>query len=165
MLKLVTSSLPMASGNAKVSAPEPPVRIVPATPVTDSILARIAANDEEISSLHQARPSGVGLHLLGAELVARGLDGFRTDAWSIATELRLPAFEPGQRPAWPPPQPFDPARFAPVPFDRRYSGQWWQVKEEEARAAQERQEREEAEREAKKAESWHGPRWWESKRA
>ena len=26
--------------------------------------------------LHQARPAGVGLHLLGAELVARNLDAF-----------------------------------------------------------------------------------------
>jgi len=77
----------------------------------------------------------------------------------------LPAFEPGQLPAWPPPQPFDAARFAPVPFDRRYSAEWGLVWEEEARAARERQEREEAEREAKAIESQHGPVWWKSKRA
>jgi hypothetical protein len=101
-------------------------------------LARIAANDEEISSLHQARPAGVALHLLGAELVARGLDGFTTAAPSIVMELRLPAFEPGQLPAWPPPKPFDPSWFVPVTIGdpRQYSGDWWQVKEEEARRRQ-----------------------------
>ena len=47
--------------------------------------------------------------------------------------------------AWPPPRQFDPALFAPVPFDRRYSAEWWKVKEEEARAERERQERETSE--------------------
>jgi hypothetical protein len=40
-------------------------------------------------------------------------------------------------------------------------GDWWQVKQEEARAERERQEREVAEQEAKARENWHGPRWWE----
>jgi hypothetical protein len=62
--------------------------------------------------------------------------------------------------AWPPPRQFDPALFAPVPFDRRYSAEWWKVKEEEARAERERQERETSEREAKALKNYHGPRWW-----
>ena len=44
-------------------------------------------------------------------------------------------------------------------------GDWWQVKEEAARALRERQEREAAEQEAKARENWHGPRWWEGERA
>jgi hypothetical protein len=44
-------------------------------------------------------------------------------------------------------------------------GDWWRVKEEEARAVRERQEREAAEQEAKARENCHGPRWWEGERA
>ena len=44
--------------------------------------------------------------------------------------------------AWPLPRQFDAALFAPVPFDVRYSAEWWQVKEDEARAGRERQQRE-----------------------
>jgi len=127
------------------------------------LLTRIAANDAEIARLHQGRPTGVARHLAGAELVARGLDGFTTAAPSIATELRLPAFEPGQRPAWPPPKPFNPSWFAPVPYNPRYSADWGLVQEEEARAQRERQEREEAERLAK-ALAGPGPHWWAGKR-
>jgi hypothetical protein len=54
----------------------------------------------------------------------------------------------------------------PAPGDpRRYSGDWWQVKEDEARALHERHEREAAEQEAKALESYHGPRWWEGAHA
>jgi hypothetical protein len=49
---------------------------------------------------------------------------------------------------WPPPRPFDPASFAPVPFDRRLSAEWGQVQEED-RAMRERQAREASEKEAK----------------
>ena len=79
----------------------------------------------------------------------------------VAAISRLEAFEPGQPKAWPPPPLFDPALFAPVPFDHRHSAEWWQVQEEEARAERERQEREATEREAKALENYHGPRWWE----
>ncbi len=47
-----------------------------ATRIAD-LFARIAANDAELSRLHQARPSGCALHLLGAELVARNLESSR----------------------------------------------------------------------------------------
>jgi hypothetical protein len=56
------------------------------------------------------------------------------------------------------------ALFASLPADRRYSGDWWQVKEEEAQALRERQERKAAEQEAKALENYHGPRWWENQR-
>jgi hypothetical protein len=44
------------------------------------------------------------------------------------------------------------------------AGDWWRVKEEEARAQRTRQEREVAERDARARENWHGPRWWEAER-
>jgi hypothetical protein len=68
--------------------------------------------------------------------------------------------------AWPPPQiplgVFTAQSMAPAAHP---SGEWWQVKEEEARALRERQEREAAEQEAKAREDWRGPRWWEGGRA
>jgi hypothetical protein len=53
--------------------------------------------------------------------------------------------------------------FAPVPHDRRYSAQWWQAKEEEARMLRDREQRnrEVAEQEAKARTNWRGPRWCE----
>jgi hypothetical protein len=38
---------------------------------------------------------GVSLHLLGPELVARGLEGFTINRRSLLDEVQLPAFEPG----------------------------------------------------------------------
>jgi hypothetical protein len=132
------------------------------------LFARIAANNEELSRLHQARPADVALHLLGAELVARGLGAFTRSEPSITATLKLPTFEPGERLAWPPPQPLGAVSFAPVRLGgdpRLYTGEWWRVKEEEAQAAAERAAGEEGEREAKALENYHGPRWWERARA
>jgi hypothetical protein len=104
--------------------------------------------------------------LPGAERKARSLDAFNSSTPSIAEKLQLPSWEDRAKMLWPLPRPFDPAWVAPLPADRRrYSDYWWQVKEEEARAVRERQEREEKEREAKALEDYHGPRWWEGKRA
>jgi hypothetical protein len=91
------------------------------------LFTRIAANDAELSGLHQARPGGVALHLLGAELVARDLERFKATEPSIAQELKLPTFAPGQRLAWPPPQPPIAALYAMsmVPtHDPRYTADW-----------------------------------------
>jgi len=129
------------------------------------LMTRIAACDEEITRIGVNAPSGEPRRLQKVELAARGLDRFTRSVPSITDELRLPHWETPSGLAWPPPVPIDPARFAPVPFDRRYSPDWWQVKEEEARALRERQEREAAEKEAKQRESWRGPRWWERERA
>jgi len=91
------------------------------------MFASIAANDAELSRLHQARPAGVGLHLLSAELVARDLERFTIREPSIAQELKLPTFAPGQRLAWPLPQLPMAALYAMsmVPqHDPRFSDDW-----------------------------------------
>jgi hypothetical protein len=96
------------------------------TKITD-LFTRIAANDAELSRLHQARPGGVALHLLGAELVARDLERFTAAEPSIAQELKLPTFASGQRPAWPPQQPSLAMVFAMsmVPsHNPRYTADW-----------------------------------------
>jgi hypothetical protein len=131
------------------------------------LLGRIAANDAELSSLHQARPSGAGLHLAGVELVARNLNGFTRDDPPIARDLKLPDWANTAKMAWPVPSVPLALLVAPAVSgdSHRYSGDWWQVKEDEARALRERQEREAAEQEAKARENWRGPRWWEGKRA
>ena len=46
---------------------------------------------------------------------------------SIAKELRLPAFEPGQPLAWPPRPRLNQTRFAPTPYDLRFSARWWEA--------------------------------------
>lgn len=74
-----------------------------ATKIAD-LFARIAVNDAAVSHLHQARPAGVALHLLGAESVARGLDGFTRFEPSIAADLKLPDWGEPTKFVWPPPQ-------------------------------------------------------------
>ena len=120
--------------------------------------------DKEISRVNGSAPEGERRRLAEVELAARNLESFSTADPSIAKAVRLPDWGHSVKTAWPPPRLFDSALFAPVPADRRYSADWWQVKEEEARAVQERQEREEKEREAKALENYHGPRWWEKDR-
>jgi hypothetical protein len=103
------------------------------TKITD-LLTRIAANDAELSRLHQARPGGVALHLLGAELVARDLERFRSLEPSIAQELKLPTFAPGQRLAWPPSQPalaVMVAQSMAPPHDPRFSADWAAAQKED----------------------------------
>ena len=106
------------------------------------LLTRMAANDAEISNLHIARSSGVKLHLLQAELVARGLECFSRDVPSIAKELKLPAFEPGQPLAWPSRPQFRRAPAAPMPYDPRFSNRWWEAGEARRRHEEERQAQE-----------------------
>jgi hypothetical protein len=132
--------------------------------ITD-LLTRIEACDREAARINGSAPSGEPHRLRAVELEARNLANFTRGVPSITDELRLPHWETPRGLAWPPPMPVDPARFAPVPFNRRYSPDWWQVKEEEARALRERQEREAAEREANALENYRGPRWWEKERA
>lgn len=68
-----------------------------------SLFARIAANDAALSALHGSRPSGAKGYLLGAELIARGLDDFSRDQPSITRELRLPDWAESNKLLWPPP--------------------------------------------------------------
>jgi hypothetical protein len=125
------------------------------------LLARIAENDEKLSRLHRARPPGVALHLRGAELEARSLGGFTRSDPSISTTLKLPTFGPGERLAWPPPQPVSFAPVLPGGDPRLFTNRWYEPKQEQAQAAAERMAREEKEREAKALANYHGPRWWE----
>jgi hypothetical protein len=94
---------------------------------------RFAPGYAEISNLHIARSAGVKLHLLEAELVARGLEQFTRDMPSITKELKLPAFEPGQPLAWPRRAQLHPSRFGPMPHDPRFSGRWWEAGERQRR--------------------------------
>jgi hypothetical protein len=114
------------------------------TKISD-LFARIAANDEQRSRLDQARP--VGHDLRSAELAARNMAEFSRYQPSIAATLKLPAFEPGERLAWPPPQqPTNPASLTPVIMSgdqRLHTSEWWKVAEERARAAAERMAHEE----------------------
>ena len=104
------------------------------TKITD-LFPRIAANDAELSRLHQARPGGVALHLLGAELVARDLERFKTTEPSIAQELKLPTFAPGQRLAWPPPKPSIAIQVATsMTYGSHPSANWWEESKERAQA-------------------------------
>ena len=54
---------------------------------------------------HDEAPNGRHRRLLRPELHARGLSAFSRGKPSIAEELRLPTFAPGQRLSWPPPPP------------------------------------------------------------
>jgi hypothetical protein len=95
------------------------------------------AVDEEVSRINGSAPPGEHRRLLGVELTARGLGSFSVADPPIAKSVRLPDWARSARIAWPPPRPFDPASFAPVPFDRRSSAEWGLVQEEEGRAMRE----------------------------
>jgi hypothetical protein len=125
------------------------------------LFVRVDVADREISEVNQASPPGLGLHLREVELEARDIDRFTTAAPSIANGLRLPVFDVGQELLWPQRRAFDPDWLAPAPYDRRYSADWWRVKQEAASAKEEQDKHEAAEREAKALENYHGPRWWE----
>jgi hypothetical protein len=128
-----------AKGNALAAEwafyPEMVARLV-------DLLTRSRAFDEEISRLHQARPAGVPRHLLGAELVARGLEAFSRDTPSITRELRLPDWINSARTVWPPPPQRDFSVLA-VPHHPQFSPEWCSpevlsAREAAARAEQER---------------------------
>jgi hypothetical protein len=65
-----------------------------------------------------------------AHLKARGLETFSTADPPIAKGVQLPDWAHSARTVWPPPRPFDPASFAPVPVDRRLSAERGLVQEE-----------------------------------
>lgn len=99
------------------------------------LFTRIAANDAEITRLHQERPAGVSLRLLGAELVARGLEDFTRDTPSIGKELKLPDFKHGDRMAWPPPRTplavLVAMSMTPAHDPRLFSGDWAQAQKDD----------------------------------
>ncbi|HEY6622076.1 MAG TPA: hypothetical protein VIY68_21240, partial [Steroidobacteraceae bacterium] len=101
------------------------------------LFGRIAANDIKLNELHLSRPSGISLHLISAELLARGLGTFNPANPSIATELRLPAWENSAAALWPPAQvPLAVLAVSTVPS---YAGPNW-FKGDKAKAAAERAE-------------------------
>jgi hypothetical protein len=105
------------------------------------LFVRISANDEALSRLHQARPSGVRQHLLSAELHARGLDSFTLDRPSLLTSVHLFDWDSGRQ-NWPPQPPPMAAAFAAtmVPaYGRRYTADWWM--DNEQRVVEQRAER------------------------
>jgi hypothetical protein len=113
------------------------------------LFGRMAANDEQLSALHQRRPVGVLRHLLSAELKARGLNRFSAAMPSLAKQLKLPCWDSAEL-AWPPPQPSFAATYAAAmkpSFDPRFSADWWKVMEqdnaERAKITRRRQEEEE----------------------
>jgi hypothetical protein len=105
------------------------------------LFVRITANDNALSELHQARPTGMAQHLLSAELRARGLDSFSYNTPSLLTSVHLIDWETG-REIWPAPKPSMAAAFAAIAmpsYDRRFTGDW--AKENERRAAAQEAER------------------------
>jgi hypothetical protein len=70
-----------------------------------ALFRRLAVNDAELGRLHGQRPAGVALHLLSAELVARGLQAFSAATPSVAKEMKLPGWGEGSKLIWPPPSP------------------------------------------------------------
>ena len=106
------------------------------------LLARMAANDAELSQLHLRRAAGVSLHLRSAELEARNLESFSRDAPSITTELRLPDWDHPPKMAWPPPQTslavLAAQGIAALPHPGAH---WWEGREQRAAAQRAEQER------------------------
>jgi hypothetical protein len=87
-----------------------------------NVFGRAVALDAELSRLHQARPAGVALHLLGAELMARGLEAFSAAQPSIASLLKLPDFTHSEKMVWPPSE----APMAAVMLPPTHLGpDWW----------------------------------------
>lgn len=100
--------------------------------------------DRECHRVNVSAPAGEQRRLAGAELAARGLERFSTADPSIARELKLPDFEHSVRMAWPPPRPSMVAAFAATMLpdsDRRFSGDWWEEREQGAARQRAEQQR------------------------
>jgi hypothetical protein len=100
-----------------------------ATRIMD-FFVRITANDEALSGLHRARPTGMKQHLLSAELYARGLDNFSRDNPSLLESTRLFDWVSG-REIWPPPRtPLAVLVAASVPRTQHPGADWWKTNEQ-----------------------------------
>jgi hypothetical protein len=99
------------------------------------LLMEIEQADAEVQQVNASKPiEGGPPSLRSVELEARGLDGFGPNGLSIVRDLKLPAWDVGL--LWPPYRPIDLAMITPrIGGDPRlYTGDWWRVKEEQARA-------------------------------
>jgi len=131
------------------------------------LMTRIEACDRDASRVNGSAPSGERRRLRKVELEARGLDSFTRSVPPITDELKLPPWQPGGQ-EWPVPVLFSAtvaAAITPRPFDRRYSPDWWRVKEEEAAEQREQHKLETEKREAERDANWRGPKWWLGERA
>jgi hypothetical protein len=66
------------------------------------LLARIAECEKECSRVAETAPSGEKRRLLGPELHAKRLTGFKRDTPSLTRDLRLPSWEHPASAVWPP---------------------------------------------------------------
>jgi hypothetical protein len=113
------------------------------------LLSRIEVIDREVRRVQQAKPinSRSGRYLLETELVARGLEQFRTYDHRITKDgLQLPDWDRPSKLAWPPYRGIDIASIVPIfqhPGDRWFEAQ----QEENARRRAEDEKRAEALRE------------------
>jgi hypothetical protein len=86
--------------------------------------------------------NGDGCDLLTVEMAARGIAGIGPYGLSIMTDLTLPDFAEPTRLAWPPPTPSLAAQVAESVIHRPHPGaNWWQEREQQARAVREEHER------------------------
>ncbi len=133
------------------------------------LLLDIEEADREVQRINEAAPrdGAIGMRLHSVEEEARGPETCGANMLSIIKHLKLPSWEPSSVPVWPPHRPIDPALIAPVAGGdpRLYTGDWWQVWQEQAIAVRDAEAREAAERETKARANWRGPRWWEGERA
>ena len=109
------------------------------------LLSAIEKVDAEIRRVNNAKPEaahGDGRWLREVELEARDMADFGHCLW-IMSDLRLPAWERAERPAWPPHRPMTLAMIPPITAGdpRLYSARWEEVFEERARATRECAER------------------------
>jgi hypothetical protein len=134
------------------------------------LLLDIEDADQEIRLVNHEAPykaKSEGRLLESVEYAARGPSASKLRDLQIVKDLRLPNWEGNELPIWPPHRPFilGMPTFILSGDPRLSTGDWWQVKQEEAQAAAERAAREDAERKAKALANYQGPRWWEGERA
>ena len=110
-----------------------------AIPQLVDVLKKVAALSSTINKLHNDRPHSENLYLNGVEQVARGFDDY-SGVPSIANNLVLLDFVTGST-VWPPKAEIDPTLFAPQPYDRRYSGDWWRDHADAAEQKRQEQQR------------------------
>jgi hypothetical protein len=106
------------------------------------------ALDQQCSRVNSEAPASDRRRLLGVELTARELESFSTTNPSLARVVHLPDWAHSDRMMWPPLRPFAPAMFAPVPYNPRFSSEWWKVVEAEQALERQRQQKEAEEAEA-----------------
>jgi hypothetical protein len=93
------------------------------------LFGRAGALDQQLSRLHQSRPSGCKGQLLSVELTARGLSEYSRDQPPLARELRIPDFHESNRLLYPPrdDEPFAvtvSGAVSSVHSRQRHSGDW-----------------------------------------